>query len=116
MEITNIKDLTIVLQELGSKLNWTQTNIQSYLNGLMNKITTYTIISNVIWILFLLGMMVAAYIGFKKYKNKTDDLGFWVMMIILLFIFSATFVIGLSLDIYRCFAAPELVFLNSLIS
>lgn len=34
MEVTNIKDLTTAIQELGSNSNWTQANIQSYLNGL----------------------------------------------------------------------------------
>lgn len=115
METTNVA--VQVLDELGKKfglmVDWSQQNIQPYIQDLMSRVVKYELLTSVVWLvvwLLLLSVGVFLFVKFCKSDNDIDEIlllsipfGFCTLIFFIGFMWQIT-------DIIKCISIPEMVF------
>ena len=131
MEVANsfITVLDELCKKFGLVVDWTQQNVQPYVQELMSRIIKYEIFKNLLGI--VISVLILTLVGFciraiiKNYKNKVEGYGgesyridmfdyapslFLVFPMLIGFFMLARNVISLA----KCITVPELIFLQML--
>ena len=115
MEIAN--NYITALDEIGSKfglaIDWTQQNIQPYMQELMSRASNYKIAVSVMWILISIIILFIAYKTFKAEECNETDVGVNMTCICLSTLAILTIIWSLFI-ILKCIMLPELVFFSML--
>lgn len=131
MEIANA--FIAVVDELGKKfglmVDWSQQNVQPYVQELMGRIIKYEMFKGILGI--IIAMLILASVGFciklivRDYKNKVERYGgesyridmfdyIPSLLLILPMLIGFLILIGSLISLVKCITVPELVFLQML--
>lgn len=121
-----IKVLNDLSEKFGIMVDWTQQNIQPYLQDLMSRVAQYELVKNIIYtvisLVVLFVSIYAFYWGMKKMystrnKHSEDDEIieiFTVILALIFFVLSLTVLIITTDNIIECIYIPEKVFMREL--
>ena len=131
MEVANsfITVLDELCKKFGLVVDWTQQNVQPYVQELMGRIIKYEIFKNVLGI--VISVLILTLVGFciraiiKNYKNKVEgyggesyriDMFDYVpsLLLTLPMLIGFLILIGSLISLVKCITVPELVFLQML--
>lgn len=114
MELANnyIAILDEVSKKFGLAIDWTQQNIQPYMQELVGRVVKYELFTSIIWIALCVVLIV---LGIKIFHSMSSD-GYVdegdIATMVALFILPSIGIMFQLFDIVRCITLPELVFLN----
>lgn len=121
-----IKVLNDLSEKFGIVIDWTQQNIQPYLQDLMSRLGQYELVKNIIYtVISLVVLFVSIYAfcwGMKKMyftRNKCSEEDeiieiFTVILAFLFFVLSLTVLTITTDNIIECIFIPEKVFMEEL--
>lgn len=117
METTNvaIQVLDELSKKFGLMVDWSQQNIQPYVQDLVGRVANYEIGTSLVWSIISLFAIVVSLFAFKKIIRGCEtehDKGECILFGGLLLLgLSATLMVQI-FDIIRCFTLPEMVFVS----
>ena len=120
-----IKVLDALAEKFGIIVDWSQQNIQPYLQDLMHRVIQYNLTTSVIWVIFYISIMAVCLFVIKKNNNKFrfDEYGCIkgsfssLIYVIVSYILLITFVILLPFEIEnicQCVFLPEKIIINEI--
>lgn len=119
METTNV--VIQVLDELGKKfglmVDWSQQNIQPYVQDLMARVVGYEFWTNFVWMAFFFLMIVFGFFIIIKLWKTYEDEDDRCYIIVLSFLYNILFgglFIGTIMYAIKCSTLPELIFMDYL--
>lgn len=120
-----IKILDALAEKFGIMVDWSQQNIQPYLQDLMHRVIQYNLATSVIWVIFYISIMAICLFIIKKNNKKFrfDKYGCIegsfssLIYVIVSYILLITFVILLPFEIEnicQCVFLPEKIIINEI--
>lgn len=120
-----IKILDALAEKFGIMVDWSQQNIQPYLQDLMHRVIQYNLATGVIWVIFYISIMAICLFIIKKNNKKfrLDKYGCIegsfssLIYVIVSYILLITFVILLPFEIEnicQCVFLPEKIIINEI--
>ena len=120
-----IKILDALAEKFGIMVDWSQQNIQPYLQDLMHRVIQYNLATSVIWVIFYIFIMAICLFIIKKNNNKFrfDEYGCIkgsfssLIYVIVSYILLITFVVLLPFEIEnicQCVFLPEKIIINEI--
>ena len=120
-----IKILDALAEKFGIMVDWSQQNIQPYLQDLMHRVIQYNLATGVIWVIFYISIMAICLFVIKKNNKKFrfDKYGCIegsfssLIYVIVSYILLITFVILLPFEIEnicQCVFLPEKIIINEI--
>lgn len=120
-----IKILDALAEKFGIMVDWSQQNIQPYLQDLMHRVIQYNLATGVIWVIFYISIMVICLFIIKKNNKKFrfDKYGciegsfLNLIYVVISYILLITFVILFPFEIEnicQCVFLPEKIIINEI--
>lgn len=118
-----IKVIDTLAEKFGVVIDWTQQNVQPYIQDLMHRVVQYELVTSIvltiIWLCIIILCIIAFWRGFKGLtKPNSDDMFYiWTSIMFIAFLF---FVVGFCFcsdeidDIIQCIFLPEKVFIEEI--
>lgn len=120
-----IKILDALAEKFDIMVDWSQQNIQPYLQDLIHRVIQYNLATSVIWVIFYISIMAICLFIIKKNNNKfkLDKYGCIegsfssLIYVVISYILLITFVILLPFEIEnicQCVFLPEKIIINEI--
>lgn len=109
-----IKILNALAEKFGIMVDWSQQNIQPYLQDLMYRVIQYNLATSVIWVIFCISIIAICLFIIKKNNKKfrLDEYDCIVSyMLLIIFVILLLFEIE---NICQCVFLPEKIIINEI--
>ncbi|MDO0132386.1 hypothetical protein KLN18_14995 [Clostridioides difficile] len=111
-----IKILDNLSDKVGMTIDWSNTNVISYLQALTNRYINYEVVTSIFWIIIgVIVIILGALLIYLNRKLDEDDFLIFVYVGLLIIIPSIVFIIIQSIDIITAKTFPEKTIINYLI-
>lgn len=120
-----IKILDALAEKFGIMVNWSQQNLQPYLQDLMYRVIQYNLVTSVIWVIFCISIIAICLFIIKKNDKKFrfdkygciegsfSSLIYIIVSYILLIIFVILLLFEIE-NICQCVFLPEKIIVNEI--
>lgn len=122
-----IKTVDALADKFGIAIDWTSANVIPYLQQLCERYVKYEVVTNIVWILIGIVLLVAGKYGTKKInfcQEKFDEMGYmsgwddrrweWIVFTVITITVGLFMVVSQGLDIVTCLTFPEKVIIREL--